>query len=221
MLNFKNFLLVCLFSLTFSQLSTALNFQGTKIVKGKITNSETGSPESIDIFFKTSTGKRVKIKSNSITGEYEQLLNAGETYELSFIRWDVLNQPTKLTVEAEDKDYTAQTANFKIKILKEGNKIFSKDAFGKGSSVLSDIGQNLLKDLKKLLRFNRSLSINININASDSGDDTSLLSARMDAIKNFTKKWKKFNRKANYIESKGNPSDDLVVIVSKVENTLK
>ncbi len=203
------------------QVSFALNFQGTKIVKGKITNSETGAPETVDIFFKTSTGKRFKIKSNSITGEYEQLLNAGQSYELSFVRWDVLNQPVKLTVEAEDEKYTAQIANFKIKILNEGNEIFAKDAFGKGSSVLSDVGKGLLKELKKLLRFNRSLSINLNINSSDSGDDSAILSARLNAVKDFTKKWKKFNRKVNYISSKGNSASDIVVMVSKVENTLK
>lgn len=195
----------------------------TRIVKGTITDKSTGKPQEVEIVFEDSKGKKFKINSNSITGKYEQLLNVGETYKISFLRYDILKDEVELTPKAPDKSFEPQIQDYEVFIMKKGVELFDYDVFEKGSDKVSPSGEKSLEKLKTIMRFNRALYVDIVIH-NDEGGNKGLSEKRLANLKQLTDSWGRFNRKVEYKidESKGkNPSADTKIIISKVEDSMK
>lgn len=214
------FFLIISFSLSAqSQLMNSNTSQ--RIVKGKVVNKETGKPEVVEIIFKDQDGKKFKINSNSITGEYEQLLNAEQSYIVSFSRFDVYNEEFELKVEKADEKFTPQVKNFEITILEAGKALFSWDAFEPGSSTVGPKVNEMIDKLKTTLRFNRSITVEVQLNGNDSGNSNGVAKARLDALNKILESDRRLKRKTKFVLGNGNANADFVVMITKVEDQLK
>lgn len=136
------------------------------VVKGVITDEFTGEPCEAIITIKDKNGKKFKIKSNSIDGTYEQVLDAGESYEFMFLNFDVLKRIETLFVESSKK-YTEQKADFSVKKLRQGLHLYLKDIFPTGSADITNSPDEILKELEEILVYNRSAKFEFIATAHD------------------------------------------------------
>lgn len=136
------------------------------ILKGKVYDEYTGNPVGAIIEFRTTTGKKFKIKSDSVSGEYSQVFNSGDKIEVIIYDWDVVRE--KFSVQLPDTNkYAEIEQNFKVKHLKEGLVAYRFNCFETGSAEISpDCKANLLS-LDEVLRFNRNVKFEIQVTAFD------------------------------------------------------
>lgn len=218
----KSINLLILLAIIFSATNVFSQDLSSRIVKGKVTDKISGKPIALDIQIEDSKGKKFKIKSNA-TGNYEQLLKANESYKITFLDPEVLREEIDFKATAPDASYEPQIQNFEVFVMKEGTELYDMDIFDKGSESISSAGEAKLENLKSVMRFNRALSINIEIHPDDSNNNA-LSQKRLAKLKELTDSWGKFNRKAEYKTSEKAGKDakaDTRIIISKVESTLK
>ncbi|MGB9912138.1 MAG: hypothetical protein ACPLRO_02100 [Candidatus Kapaibacteriota bacterium] len=136
------------------------------ILKGKVVDEYTGDPVGAIIEFRTDKGKKFKIKSDSISGEYSQVFNSGEKIEVIIYDWDLVRG--KFNIELPDTNKFAEIEqNFKVKRLKPGLVAYRFDCFERGSAnLLPDCKEKLLS-LDEVLRFNRNVKFEIQVTAFD------------------------------------------------------
>lgn len=159
------FLLLFCFSKSESQF---LNKSSSQVlIKGKVTDEFTGKPMGIDIVFENSKGTKIKIKSNSDNGAYEQLLEAGESYVVTLSNYDVIRQKEKINVDTT-KNFKEQSINFVVKQLTVGRTVLSLDAFEPYGSELNQDAKDKLFEIETLLKFNRSVKLEFRITSHDS-----------------------------------------------------
>jgi len=78
--------------------------------------------------------------------------------------------------------------------MKEGVELYDFDVFDKGSVEISAAGNAKLENLKSVMRFNRALSIDIEIHPDDSNNNA-LSQKKLAKLKELNKGWGKFKRK--------------------------
>ncbi|MBM2815117.1 MAG: hypothetical protein HW421_1879 [Ignavibacteria bacterium] len=151
-------------STSFAQLVS--NQSTSVLVKGTIIDGFSGSPVSIEIEIRGSSGNKMKLRSNSLTGQFEQLLNAGNTYTLLFNNYDIIRQFDTLIVDTAIK-FKEQEVTFKVKKLTPGTTVYQADGFSKGLSKINVYGKNILNEVAAALKFNRSVKFIVKVNAWD------------------------------------------------------
>lgn len=151
----------------YSQPKTGIINMGSQtLVKGIVTDIESGKPIGTNIEFKDKSGKKIKIQSNSMTGAFEQLLNAGEQYEVIIQNWDVARKTYNLTVEKSDK-YIEQKVDFKVRKLEKESPFMSINVFSANSATSNEEIKPMLEELNTTLKFNRGVEFIVYINALD------------------------------------------------------
>lgn len=141
--------------------SQILNNKGTQVIlKGKVTDEYTGEPVSVNIEFRGPNDKKIRIVSNSKDGSYQQVLTAGEEYEVIFTNYDIIRKKEKLILE-DFGEYKEITKNFTVKRLVPGKKVYEIQAFDVGSDKLNQIALNLLEELQEFMKFNRGVTFDI------------------------------------------------------------
>lgn len=136
------------------------------LLYGVVTDALTKQPVGLTIEFKTSSGKWFKIKSDSITGKYQQVFTAGEQVEATLYHWDVIRERMIINLPDTSK-YAEIEKNFEVIKLEQGKIIMQTDAFPTQSSELTEQGRNFLLQLDKVLKFNRNVKLNIRVTAFD------------------------------------------------------
>jgi hypothetical protein len=187
------------------------------VVKGVITDEFSGKPCETTITIKDKNGKKFKIKSNSLDGTYEQVLNAGETYEFTFLNFDVLRKVESLYVEPSKK-YTEQKADFTVKKLAQGLHLYAKDIFPAGTSELTDSLQLLLKEFDEILIYNRSAKFEFVVTAHDTYCSAPKIVEQQQSSK--SKKLKKKD-KTTFPSIKQQPDPDAGLVKTLVDNRMK
>ena len=137
------------------------------IVKGKISDEFTGKPVTCTIEMKTQSGKRIKTNSNSIDGYFEQVLNAGESYEFSFSGYDIVKKIQNIQLDNVDKT-VEKTMNFSVRRLTEGVQLYALNGFDKGTTRLNWAGNAAMKELEEILKFNRGAKFEFVVSSKDS-----------------------------------------------------
>ncbi|MGQ9819252.1 MAG: hypothetical protein ACUVQ1_04920 [Candidatus Kapaibacteriales bacterium] len=161
------FLSLFYFTFTYINIAQFLNHTSVQVLLyGVVTDEITKKPVGATIEFKTSGGKWFKIKSDSITGKYQQVFTSGEEIEATLYYWDVIRRIVKFKLPDTSK-YAEFERNFEIIHLETGKIIATLDAFPTGSSNLSDNAKNLLQELDIWLKFNRNVKFNIKVTAHD------------------------------------------------------
>ncbi len=137
------------------------------VVKGKVTDELTGQPIGVEIEFRSTDGRKIKINSNSISGEYQQVLNAGEFYDVIFSGPNIIRKVDRLKVDHFDS-YDEQEQNFTVIKLEPGRTLFKISAFNKGSNEVSkEEIESVFNQIKEIMKFNRAVNFEFVINAKD------------------------------------------------------
>ncbi len=230
MKNFKYVISLLIF-FTFYLSTYAQNDQKLVLSKGTVTDSQSGKPLlAVDIEFTDAQGNKKRTKSNEITGKFEQLLNANETYKVLLMDDKVLREYQEIQTKGLEK-YSEQNIDLIGKSLLVGMQIKSGNLFETSSTNLSETGSKFFEDLKSIMRFNRSISIEINVNSKDTYSSANkdedklkkLVVGRVSSIEVMVMKWgglkSKVKMKHNFEIEKTSKekSDDVMVTITLVE----
>lgn len=135
------------------------------ILKGKITDENSGKPIGITMDFRFQNGKKFKIQSNSIDGSYSQILNAGDEFEIIFANnYDIPRTIRKVKV-IDTNSFTEQEMDFAIKKFEVGAKFTEFPIFDENSTAISESGKSELDKIRELMLFNRSVKFEFVVNA--------------------------------------------------------
>lgn len=166
MKKFEILVLILLFIPTILSSQFLNNSNVQLILKGKVIDEYTGNPVGAVIEFRTNTGKKFKIKSDSVSGNYQQVFQSGENVEVIIYDWDVVR--TKFTVQLPDTNkYAEIEQNFAVKHLREGLIAYKYNCFERGNANLTPSCKDNLLGLDEVLRFNRNVKFEIQVTAFD------------------------------------------------------
>lgn len=136
------------------------------LLKGTVYDEYTNKPVGLMIELKTNKGKWFKIKSDSVTGKYQQVFQSGEEIDITLYDWDVVRTSFKLKLPDTSK-YAEFEHDFKVKHLTVGLNAFEWDCFQSGESEITQFGKELIKSLDEVLKFNRNVKFTVYVTAFD------------------------------------------------------
>jgi hypothetical protein len=143
---------------TYSQIMN--NKGGQVLLKGVIRDDVTGSPVSVNIEFKGSTGSKIKVTSNSKDGFFEQILKAGESYDVILSNFDIIHKTDKVQI-IDATQYQEQSKDFTVTRLTPGLQLYKISAFDKSSHAINDEVSKIFNDLQELMKFNRNVKFEV------------------------------------------------------------
>jgi hypothetical protein len=136
------------------------NKGGQVMLKGIVRDDLTGTPISVNLEFKSSSGNKIKVVSNSVSGVYEQVLKAGESYEVILSNFDIIRKTDKIQA-INASQYQEQSQDFTVTRLTPGLQLYKLSAFGKSSHSVSDETKKIFDDLQELMKFNRNVKFEV------------------------------------------------------------
>ncbi len=205
MKNFTCILIALIFIPILLQSQFINNSSVQLLLYGTVTDEYTGAPVGAIIEFRTPDGKKFKIKSDPITGKYQQVFSSGEQVEAIIYDWDVIRQHFNFRLPDTNK-YAEIEKNFVVKKLKEGLVAFSFDCFDQGTNTLSKEAEEKIKSLDEILRFNRNVKFEIRVTAFDTYIKTSTIHKVQKVIVEKKKK-KTITEEVTQVEE---PSEDKI-----------
>lgn len=141
------------------------NIGGNILAKGKVSDEISLLPVGTDIEFRHESGKKIKTQSNSISGEWEQLLPEGK-YSVILYSWNVARKIDQLEIPAAEK-YKEIHKDFNVKRMFVGDKVFLMPAFASNNSTFQSSAKEEIEMLKDVMKFNRAVEFIVYVNASD------------------------------------------------------
>ncbi len=144
-----------------------INKSAQVLVKGKITDFYSGNPMQVEIRFEDPSGKFFKISSNSLTGNFEQILQTDVEYNVRLNSNSIFPTSYILKTPKADK-YIEINQDYQAIKLEKQSTALALDLFQSGSDKINANTSDLIKDLNLKMRFNRSVKIEFEINVSDS-----------------------------------------------------
>lgn len=160
------FLRLCTFLaiLVLSGVSVASALQTNILLQGKIVDDKTGQPVVSKYAITGGTsGKTLKGKSLA-DGSFKQILQAGESYTITFTDYNVIKSTANFAIPATDK-YYEEKKDFSVRVLRTGDPLLSLDAFDAGKSSLTAAARAELEKIVTMLKENRSLDVQLTVAA--------------------------------------------------------
>ena len=191
-------------------------------VKGKVLDEFTNKPVNVEMMFTNKDGKKFRITPNILTGIYEQVLNSGEDYDVTFINYDIVRETHKLHLEYSDK-YLELEQNYFVKRMTNGLELFSENAFLTNSAELDAEGKDLLDKIVKAMRFSRGVKLQIKVSAKDadkSKNSKELIEKRIKSISEYDG-LADMKSRISISASDVNTDKNLTVIVTEISDPLK
>lgn len=183
------------------------------LLHGYIFDSQSKKPIGVSIEFKDADGKKIKTQSNSLTGEFQQILESNTKYSVVLNSEDILRREVKIQT-IDTNQYAEQKIEFNVFKPTVGNKIFAGNIFQLNSTKISIDGEQQLEELQLLLRFNRNLNVEFKISG-----DNDLVKLRKDIVSNWIENWKREKSRIKILE--GNEKEnDFVVKISDIKSYL-
>ncbi|MDA3842799.1 MAG: hypothetical protein PF588_00330 [Candidatus Kapabacteria bacterium] len=137
------------------------------LLKGKLTDSDNGSAVVAPIFFVPNEGRQVKSKSNSINGEFQQVMPSGFTYTI-YVKGYQIVDATPIYDIPKHTEYKEYTRDLKLKKFSEGQKFIEVKIFEPNESIITASGAEHLRTLKSFLTINKQLKIVVTVSSYDS-----------------------------------------------------
>ena len=191
------------------------------IVKGKVLDQYTNKPINVSMMFTDKTGKKFKITPNILSGEYQQVLNSGEEYEVTFISYDVIREKHSIRLEHSDK-YLEIKQDFFPKRMTPGLEIYSENIFEHNSAKLTPKGTELLEGLAQAMKYSRGAKLLFNISAKDAdkpANAKTLLDKRLNALSTH-ETMKAMKSRISYT-TENNSNKHLSITVTEINDPLK
>lgn len=184
------------------------------MVKAKVIDVNTKQPISIELEFQPKTGNKFVVKSNEGTGAFEQLLQANETYAITFMGDNVYREESSFTPKSNE-GYSEINKTFEVKGLAPGVVVENLDIFGANSADLTTAGKDAVNNMKVSMRFNRNTEFVFQVNAANKA----LAEKRLKTLKDYTNNWKRLLDRVVF--QSGTSGNNLIIKVNKVEDIMK
>ncbi len=211
-LKFINLLLFgCIFSIN---VVVSKNFSHI-LVKGFITEESTQKPIGVEIEFRDSDGKRIKSLSNSLTGEFQQILNSSSEYTVILNSSEILRKEFRFRT-LDTNDYAEQEIDWTVIKPQPGAIIFRGGIFGSDNSFTKS-GTEKLEEIQVILRFNRELHVDFKVNNTNKSDTN----ARIALLEKHIEKWNREKGRITVKSDKNSGGHDLIVEITKVKEFIK
>ncbi len=189
------------------------SFSAQILLHGFIFESQTIKPIGVSIEFKDANGKKIKTQSNSLTGEFQQILESNSKYSVVLNSDDILRREIKLHT-VDTNQYAEQKLELNVFKPIVGNKIFAGNIFNSNSSKISTAGEEQLEELQLLLRFNRNLNVEFKISGNED-----LVKSRKEILTNYIENWIREKSRIKILD--GNEKEyDFVVKISDIKSYL-
>ena len=185
------------------------------MLKAKVVDVTTGKPMSIEVEFKPDNGRKFVVKSHEETGTFDQLLQGGTHYEVTFDGDNVYRETIDYTSAVVKDGYSEISHTFKVKALKPGVQVNEMEIFGPSNNDLTAAGKEALKKMKLALRFNRNTSFILKVNAPNKD----LANKRLNTLKDYISNWRRLLERVT-LET-GTTGNSVDVIVQDVEKVFK
>ena len=158
---YKRILLLIALITTLTVGNTVINAMSVDNVlfKGLLIDENSNKPIGAEVRFEDSEGDVIKVNADPLTGAFEQLLKANESYSITFSSPEILRKVVKVTTK-DTKTYGEQKETFSVVKMIPGAKVDALSISDDGKAI-SKNGINSINELKTLLRFNRSLYIDL------------------------------------------------------------
>lgn len=182
-------------------------------MKSVVLDENTKAPVQVQIEIKAPDGKVHKLKSDPGTGEFEFLLDGGQSYELTFSGENVFRTKETVTLDKVE-GYKEKNYEFTLNEIKPGNRIYNFDLFKPGSDEFDVSANSKLEDIKMNLRFNRSVFLDFLVK----GENNSLAEARVKKIQDVVDKWHASKARISIKPSTTKNESNFVVYVNKIDN---
>lgn len=178
----------------------------TVLLQGRVVDQQTGQPVSVRYVISSSSGKNLKGKSTA-DGTFKQVVNAGESYTITFNNFDILKTSVDFSIPPSDT-YYEEKKDFAVRVLRTGDQLLSMAAFENGTSSLKPEARAELEKLAAMLKENRGLEVSMTVagdeapkktvkksskkkgkkavqedDASAAGGSSALVQARVDALR--------------------------------------
>lgn len=183
------------------------------LVKGQIYDVTTKKPIGVEIEFRDSQGKKIKCQSNSLSGEYQQVLNSNTQYTVILNNSDILRREFKFKT-LDTNDYAEQIEDWGVVVPKPGAVLFKGQIYDSGNDNFSAQGIDKLEELQMLLRFNRELHVEFVVNSLNSVSKD----GRVNNLEALINRWTRENPRITIRQSKSKSDNDLLVVITKVKN---
>lgn len=185
------------------------------MLKAEVVDVTTGKPMSIELEFKPDNGRKFVVKSQEELGTFDQLLQGGTHYEVTFDGDNVYRETIDYTTGSAKDGYSEITHTFKVKALKPGVKVDEMELFGPSNNDLTAAGKAALKKMKLSMRFNRNTSFIFKVNAPNQA----LADKRLNTLKDYISNWRRLLERVTF--ETGTPGNSVDVIVQDVEDIFK
>lgn len=183
------------------------------VIKGLVTDLSTGKFGALTMMFEDSEGNKFKIYPDVTNGKYQQVLNSGVSYKVSFLHYDVFRESFSLEIPFSDK-YLEIEKNFQIRRLIPNLTLYDTNIFLKGSAELTPEGAELVANIIRAASYSRGAEFQFIIS---SGKAATLLQQRMATITSLAG----FARVKSRIKiSEGNDANDFKAIVTSIKDPL-
>jgi len=198
------------------------------ILNGRIIEENTQKPIGVNIELRDENGKKNKSQSNSLTGEFQFVVESNKTYNVILNSDEILRRDFKFKT-LDTNTYAEQTVEWYVFKPKIGNRIFKGNIFKINTWQLTNEGEEILEEIKMTLRFNRNLFVNFNISAENIitdkkgkktiKTDEKLLEQRKNVLISIVDTWTKEKNRIRINESNDN-NYDFIVQISDLKNYL-
>lgn len=155
------FILILIFELNIKIYSAQV------VITGKIIEEGTNRPIGLEFQLSSKTGKKIKCRSNSKDGAYQQVLEPGETYYVGFNEY-ILSYGHSAITTPDSKTYVEINHDFVVKKVVTGLELFNVKLFAPNQSELFNGNTNILEELKVFMDLNIKTEIIITISSNDS-----------------------------------------------------
>jgi hypothetical protein len=157
MTKLTNFFIFFIFLFGFG--SSSQMFSSVQVlIKGKITDELNHKPIGVNIEFRDNNGKKIKCQSNSLSGEFEQVLESGQKFKVILSSDVILRKEFKFSV-IDTNQYAEQKTDWLVIKPVIDAIVFQGSVFNDNDSNISRAGTESLEELQMLLRFNRTLHV--------------------------------------------------------------
>jgi hypothetical protein len=204
------------------------SFQENQVfLKGTVTDKYTGKPVYCDIEIRPEGGTKFKIFSDPVSGNYEQLIKGGTSYEFVFYRYNVLRQIVKIDYPTFER-YREEEANFKVITLTPGVTAYEVVIFEPNSAVIQESAKQFFEDFKLQLRFHRTVTWDLLVVGTEQVKgalviNRELTQKRIASLTKYLESYKAYIKKLNIKSAdyfKDN-SNSLIIKVNQIEPPLE
>ena len=137
------------------------------LVKGTIIDEYTGKPVEAQLEFRDQNGRKIKTKSNSIDGSWEQIFNAGDQLEVILSNWNVARKIDRLVVK-DTNAFFEQKTDYAVRLFEVGKPIYKLNIYEPQTAKFKENHNMILDSLKDVLLFARNIKVELRTNSHDS-----------------------------------------------------